>query len=130
MVIVRRIAGLLLIGAVVYAGYRLTSANAIPVDIDLIWLRFPNLPLWLALSASFALGAGVIGLLALGSISRKALTARRYRKAVNRLEAEVHQLRNLPLSAEGAEGARKAEEEARDEPPADVALVAARESAG
>jgi hypothetical protein len=34
-------------------------------------------------------------------LARSRLVARRYRREVGGLEAEIHQLRNLPLAAEG-----------------------------
>jgi hypothetical protein len=49
---------------------------------------------------TFAAGAGAAGLLAVYRLARLGLVNRRYRKAVDGLEAEVHQLRNLPLVAD------------------------------
>jgi len=99
MVVVRRALLLVLVTLFVYGVWRLTSANAASVDVDLVWIAFHNVPLWAALGLAFVIGA----LLAAGAssveIARKSLTARRYRKTVRHLEAEVHQLRNLPLAS-------------------------------
>lgn len=67
-------------------------------------------PRWAILLGVFALGAGVVGLLALFQGARHALTTRRYRKLVRTLEEEVHQLRNLPLGPPDAASARRAPE--------------------
>ena len=52
----------------------------------------------------------VAALLGVLSGARLRLEAKRYRKAARDLESEVHQLRNLPLSTEGAEPGSAREE--------------------
>ena len=49
---------------------------------------------------AFLIGAAVMGLLMMFRMARLSLLARRYRKLANGLEAEIHQLRNLPLATE------------------------------
>lgn len=98
MVVVRR-ALLLVLGTLLFYGvWRLTSANSEPVDVDFLWLSFHEVPLWAALGLAFVTGALLTAAFSTLEIARKNLVARRYRKAVGRLEAEVHQLRSLPLS--------------------------------
>ena len=58
------------------------------------------MPVWAVIVCSFAAGAGLVGLYTAYRGVRAGLVARRYRVAVQELEAEVHQLRNLPLAAE------------------------------
>ena len=98
MVVVRRAFLLVLLALFFYGAWRLTSANAGPVDVDFILIAFHNIPLWAALGTSFVAGALITAATSSVEIARKSLTARRYRKTVGSLEAEVHQLRNLPLA--------------------------------
>jgi len=53
-------------------------------------------------AAELAAGAAVTGVFATMQLARQGLLSRRYRKIIRDLEAEVHQLRNLPLSEEEA----------------------------
>ena len=53
---------------------------------------------------AFGSGVGLATLLGLVRGARIRLVSRRYRKAILGLEAEVHQLRNLPLSEPKATG--------------------------
>ena len=46
MVILRRLISLGLLAAFLYASYRLATSNDGLVDVELIWMRFPNVPLW------------------------------------------------------------------------------------
>jgi hypothetical protein len=64
---------------------------------------------WLALLVAFGLGAALATMLCLFEIARYGLVARRYRKTAAKLEAEVHQLRSLPLAEEAAVPRREAE---------------------
>ena len=86
--------------AALAAGWRFAGQNASPVTVDYLLGQVGEVALWVALLGAFALGS----LLATGAwlfqIAKLRLVVRRYRKSVQRLEAEVHQLRNLPLAAE------------------------------
>ncbi len=75
------------------------------MSIDLLVAQVPEVTLWLALVAAFGAGAALIGLLALYQMARLGLLARSYRRLAAKREAEIHQLRNLPLGAE-ASGAK------------------------
>ncbi len=94
------IAGIIL--AVLVAAWRFARENATPVTVYLWWGQIDEAPLWIALAATFVIGAFTAGLLGAYKLAKVGLLARRYRRAVAGLEAEVHQLRNLPLSAEEA----------------------------
>ena len=98
MVVVRRALLLILLSGFIYGVWRLTSANATSVDIDFVVIAFHNVPLWAALGIAFVSGALLAAFVSSIEIARKSLTARKYRKTVGSLEAEVHQLRNLPLA--------------------------------
>ena len=97
-----------------YLVWRLVTANEMAVEVDFLFGRM-DLALWQALGTSFLLGAALVGLYALFQMARGGLVSRRYRKQLADLEIEVHQLRNLPLSPDGAwngalEGARELHE--------------------
>jgi uncharacterized integral membrane protein len=87
------------ISVFVYAWY-FAASNANPVEIHYLFGELPPLELWKALAAaSFAGALMVMFLMSYGWI-RARLESRRYREALLDLEAEVHQLRNLPLNAD------------------------------
>ena len=103
MRVVRRLLWVALAALVLVVGWRFASQNGTPVTIDLIVMRLGDAPLWVGLVSAFGLGAVCAGLGALYEVTRLGLLARRYRKAVVRLESEIHQLRNLPLSGDEGE---------------------------
>ncbi len=80
-----------------YLAWRIVTQNGALVTVDYL-LGGIELPVWQALLFAFATGAFLVGLFTLYHMLRSGLVARRYRKKLGRLEAEVHQLRNLPLS--------------------------------
>lgn len=103
MRVVRRMLWVSLVVALLLLGWRFASHNAVAVSINLVVAQLPETPLWIGLVAAFGVGAAVAGLAALYEITKLSLLARRYRKTVVRLESEIHELRNLPLSADGGE---------------------------
>ena len=104
MRVVRRLLWVALAALVLVVGWRFASQNGTPVAIDLIVVKMGEAPLWVGLISAFGLGVICAGLGGLYEVTRLGLLARRYRKAVVRLESEIHQLRNLPLSADEGEG--------------------------
>jgi uncharacterized membrane protein YciS (DUF1049 family) len=98
MAALRRLLLLLLLAAILFAAWRFGVRNAEPVTVYAFVGEFSGVALWAALASAFALGAAVMGLLAAFQLAKTGLLARRYRRALAGLEAEVHQLRNLPLS--------------------------------
>jgi len=106
MHIVRRLLGLALLAGVLVAGWQFASRNEEPrVQVDFWAGSTPEVSLWLALVAAFGAGAVLAAAVGLFEVARYSLVARRYRKTVGRLEAEIHQLRNLPLADEEPRGA-------------------------
>ena len=81
-----------------YLAYRLGEANAAEMRIDFL-LGQVTLQTWQALGLAFLAGAGLVYVYSLYQMARSALVRRRYRKELASLETEVHQLRNLPLTA-------------------------------
>jgi uncharacterized integral membrane protein len=103
MRVVRRIAAVAFFAAILILGWRFANANSSRVPIDYLVVQYADLALWAGLAGAFAGGAALVSLLALYQIAKLGLVVRRYRKAVQALEAEVHQLRSLPLR-EDSEG--------------------------
>ncbi len=102
MRLLRRLLSLVVLTAVVVVGWMFAQANPTPVAIELPYAGLlADVPLWLALGVAFGAGLVLAGLLGLLPLMRLGLRARRHRKESERLAAEVHQLRNLPLSSEG-----------------------------
>jgi len=83
----------LVAGAVVFA-----IGNQTPVPVYYLLGRADEQPLWQVAGLSFLFGAVVAWIVSLWLISRAKLAERRHRKHAERLEAEVHKLRNLPLA--------------------------------
>jgi hypothetical protein len=80
-----------------WAGWTFRSSNSLSIDLDLIWIRIPNVELWWVLLLAMAFGAGLT-LVAVGfAWLRGRLLLRRCRTMNLRLEKEVHELRSLPL---------------------------------
>ncbi len=98
---------LLLMSALVFfagalwLGWSFRAGNAGPIDLDLIWLQIPSIELWWSLVLAAGFG-GTIATLVVGfAWLRIRLLNRRYRKAIERLESELHQMRSLPLASSG-----------------------------
>jgi len=100
MQLLRRLFWLLLFVVVLVGGWRFRAANEAGVTVDYLFGQLPQLPLWQVLLGTFALGALVAALAFLVPLARLGLTARRYRRSLTGLEAEIHELRTLPLGPE------------------------------
>ena len=103
---VRRWIGVALIAAVLIGGWSLKIGNDDTVAVDFLFGKFEDVELWQALLCAFAAGFALAGSGWVWHSLRARMTLRRYRKAVGGLEAELHQLRNLPL-ATGSEPGRR-----------------------
>lgn len=80
-----------------FVGWHFVDAHALPVQLDFGSGRSIEIPLWKALLGAAGLGGLTLGLPLGFVLIRSRLEGRHYRKQVNRLEDEVHGLRNLPL---------------------------------
>ena len=92
------ISGLAIFIALLWFGWSFRAENATLIDLDLVWLRFSNVELWRVVLV--AIGAGAIGSAILVGFAwlRGRLLNRRYRRAIQKLETELHELRSLPLT--------------------------------
>jgi hypothetical protein len=97
---------LLVVGLLVgvwYFGWQFAAKNQMPVNVHYVAGELLGIALWKVLLVAFSSGAGLVALYHMFTSARNGLTSRRYRKTIGGLEAEVHQLRNLPLAPESDE---------------------------
>jgi uncharacterized integral membrane protein len=107
MLWLRRLVGIAFFVAVLVFGWTFANRNKEPIPLDYLVGTLVE-PGWVIVLVGALVGAGAMALVLGFHVARLALTARRYRKLASSLEEEVHQLRNLPLSAPDGPGARSA----------------------
>ena len=95
--------GLGLFVGTLWMGWSFRAGNASPIDLDLLWIRVPNVELWRVILVSIGMGAVFSAIVVGFAWLRVRLLNRRYRRAIRRLESELHELRSLPLSGGEAE---------------------------
>ncbi len=105
MVIARRVLGLAVFVAVLVAGWKFAHANGAEVRFDYLIGQVEQVRVWVLVVASVGLGAAGGIALCFVEMTRLGLLSRRYRKALGRLEAELHGLRSLPLAPVDPAGA-------------------------
>jgi uncharacterized membrane protein YciS (DUF1049 family) len=105
MLIVRRLLWLAAFVAVLVGGWKFAHANAGEIPFDYLVGQLEAVRVWVLVLFSFGLGAALGVALCLIEMARLGLLSRRYRKALGRLEAEVHGLRSLPLGPGSPGGA-------------------------
>ncbi len=91
------LSGLVAFFGALWIGWTFRARNSLEFDLDLIWLRLPNLEIWWGLMLAIGGGALIATLIVGFAWLRARLMVRQYRSMVGRLEKEVHQLRSLPL---------------------------------
>lgn len=94
---VRRLLVLAVFVGLFWAIWHFAKENATVVAISYVF-GVVEAPVWQALLATFAAGFGLAAIGWSFFVVRARMVQRRYRKAVGGLEAEIHQLRNLPLA--------------------------------
>jgi uncharacterized membrane protein YciS (DUF1049 family) len=92
------IAVLALFVGTLWLGWSFRSGNTEPFELDLIWITLPNVELWWLVLVSFGTGAFFSAVITGFAWLRGRLLNRRYRKTIQRLESELHQMRSLPLA--------------------------------
>jgi len=85
-----------------WLAWQFTHDNQTAVSLVLLRWQLGPAPLWGTVLVAFGLGAACAAALLVIPLAQRSLRARRYRKAVAGLEAEIHQLRNLPLAGSDA----------------------------
>jgi len=93
-----------------FSGWRFAALNSQDVALNYVFGEVPKVALWLALVYAFAAGFICAALFGVYQVTKQRLLARRYRKAVSGLEAEVHELRTLPLAPSQQDSAGDAQE--------------------
>lgn len=94
---VRRILQIAVFVVVLLSGWQFAHQNDALVQIDYVVGRTGEIAVWKALIAAAAAGAVFVAVFLGLSLLTARLQARRFRKAMVKLESEVHQLRNLPV---------------------------------
>jgi uncharacterized integral membrane protein len=102
MRVARRVLAIAAFVACLVLGWLFAARHAQPVHVDYLVGTTGEVSLWVALLAASLLGGSVVGGLCLVQLGRLGMLVRRYRKTVRRLEAELHELRNLPLARDDA----------------------------
>jgi uncharacterized integral membrane protein len=82
-------------------GWGFASENADLTTVHLVVTEFIDVPVWRVVLAAFGAGVALAGIVGVYQVAKSKLVMRRYRRTAHELEAEVHQLRNLPLAADG-----------------------------
>jgi hypothetical protein len=100
MKVLRRLVGIALFVGILVLGWTFAAEHSDPVTIHVPYLADFEVTLWAALLAAFGIGVVSTGTVAVLRATRQSLVARRYRKMIRDLEAEIHQLRNLPLATD------------------------------
>ncbi len=98
MRLARRLFAIVVFMGLLIAGWQFAASNADPVPVHYPGGVFTARALWVVLLVAFSSGAALAALVAVVRGARIRLVSRRYRKLVECLQAEVHQLRSLPLS--------------------------------
>ena len=98
MRLVRRLLAIVVFVGLLIAGWQFAARNAQPVPVYFPGGEFAARALWVVLLVAFGSGVVLASLVAMVRGAQIRLVSRRYRKLADNLQAEVHQLRSLPLS--------------------------------
>jgi uncharacterized integral membrane protein len=98
MRLARRLLTIAVFVGLLVAGWQFAASNAQPIPVYYPGGEFAARALWVVLLVAFFSGAALTALVAAVRGARIRLVSRRYRKLADSLQAEVHQLRKLPLS--------------------------------
>ncbi len=98
MRLARRLLAIAVFVGFLYVGWEYAASNDQLVPVHYPGGQFADRALWVVLLVAFGSGVALASLVAVVRGARIRLVSRRYRKLVDSLQAEVHQLRSLPLS--------------------------------
>ena len=102
MRLARRLLTIAIFVGLLVAGWEFAGSNSEPVLVRYPGGVIAERALWLVLLVAFGSGVVLASLVAMVRGARIRLVSRRYRKLTDSLQAEVHQLRSLPLSEQQA----------------------------
>lgn len=91
--------GLVLFISALWLGWSFRAGNTTAIDLDLIWIQISDIELWRVILLAIGIGALASTLLVGFAWMRSRLLNLRYRRAIHRLEIELHGLRSLQLVA-------------------------------
>ena len=98
MKLARRLITIVVFVGLLVAGWKFAGSNSQPLTVSYPGGEFAARPRWAVLLVAFGSGVVLTAIVASVRGARIRLVSRRYRKLNDRLQAEVHQLRSLPLS--------------------------------
>ena len=98
MRLMRRLLAIVVFVGLLIAGWQFAGSNAAPVSVYYPGGEFAARALWVVLLVAFGSGVVLAALVAAVRGAQLRLVSRRYRKLTDSLQAEIHQLRSLPLS--------------------------------
>jgi hypothetical protein len=98
MKLARRLLTIVVFVGLLVAGWKFAASNSELVVVRHPAGEFVPRALWAVLLVAFGFGVALTSCVAGTRGARIRLVSRRYRKLVDSLQAEVHQLRSLPLS--------------------------------
>ncbi len=98
MRLTRRLLAIVVFVGLLIAGWQFANSNAQLVPVHYPGGEFEERALWVVLLVAFGSGVALAALVAVVRGAQLRLVSRRYRKLTDSLQAEVHQLRSLPLS--------------------------------
>jgi hypothetical protein len=102
MLLARRLIAIIVFVGLLVGGWYFAARNSTPIIVHHPAGAFGEVQLWVALLVAFGFGVSVTTVVSVVRGARIRLVSRRYRKLVENLQAEVHQLRSLPLSDQPA----------------------------
>ena len=100
MLILRRLVAIAIFVGALVLGWRFAAVNSGAVHVNYLLGETPELRIWVVLLCAFAFGALTSAAFLLYELAKLSLVARRQRRVMARFEAEIHELRNLPLRSE------------------------------
>jgi uncharacterized membrane protein YciS (DUF1049 family) len=100
MLVLRRLVAIAIFVGALVLGWRFAAVNSVAVRVNYLLGETPELRIWVVLLCAFGFGALTSAAFLLYQVAKLSLVARRQRRLMARLEAEIHELRNLPLRSE------------------------------
>ena len=103
MKLARRLITIVVFVGLLVAGWKFADSNGQLTPVHYPGGKLEDRALWMVLLVAFGSGVVLTTIIAAVRGARIRLVSRRYRRLVESLQAEVHQLRSLPLSEQQAQ---------------------------